>query len=467
MPNKNSNVFNLISPVDGRRLRTLRLLSGRGISTLFSRNAEPSKAGTKAETLRFLKRLCLKIKENRDKLVPMLVMETGYIRSDSEEIIDGSIEFLEEFGMEAGTVRSTEKSIPFSFGTDVERKIHLALRPYRQVAVIIPQNASFGITLIVLAAALYSGAPLVLRASLQSGLTTEFLKKLVKESNPPESSVEFVSCLAVDFLKACYKSPSVDLIHYIGSNRYVPSILIDAFNAGKASLLDGQGNGLVYVDRSFPVDKAIKIITAGAVRYNGETCTSINGVLCHPDLYIRLRNGLSESFGALSVGHPMEAGTDVGPLFSEIQADHIGNLVRSSGGAFLSGGEIKGAYITPGLIEGVDRGKALVTEGFMGPVVWLHRSRFKESVQWFNANKYPLSETILSMDPDQIKTFVGRSKSARVCINVDPSIESMFEPWGGYPPSGLNPVSIWTQKYLQTFQIDGHERFIKKLGVRL
>ncbi|HXN07420.1 MAG TPA: hypothetical protein VN944_10195, partial [Nitrospiria bacterium] len=73
----------------------------------------------------------------------------------------------------------------------------------------------------------------------------------------------------------------------------------------------------------------------------------------------------------------------------------------------------------------------------------------------------------LSMDPDQIKTFVWRSRSARVCINVDPSMESMFEPWGGYPPSGFNPVSIWTQKYLQTFQIDGHERFIKKLGVRL
>ncbi|HXN05959.1 MAG TPA: aldehyde dehydrogenase family protein, partial [Nitrospiria bacterium] len=362
MPKQNFNIFNLISPVDGQRLRTLRLLSGRGISTLFSHNAEPSKPGTKAETLRFLKRLCLKIKENRADLVPMLVMETGYIRSDSEEIIDGSIEFLEEFGKEVETARSTGKAVALPFGTDAERKIHLASRPYRQVAVIIPQNASFGITLIVLAAALYSGVKLVLRASLQSGLTTEILKKLVKESNPPESSVEFVSCLAVDFLRACYKSPSVDLIHYIGSNRYVHSILIDAFNAGKASLLDGQGNGLVYVDRSFPVDKAIKIITAGAVRYNGETCTSINGVLCHPDIYKRLRNGLSESLGALSVGHPMEAGTDVGPLFSKTQADHIGNLVRSSGGEFLSGGEIKGAYITPGLIEGEDRGRALVTE---------------------------------------------------------------------------------------------------------
>jgi len=31
----------------------------------------------------------------------------------------------------------------------------------------------------------------------------------------------------------------------------------------------------------------------------------------------------------------------------------------------------------------------------------------------------------------------------------------MFEPWGGYPPSGLNPVSIWIDKYRQAFQLDG------------
>ncbi len=444
-------------------LKTLRLLSQQGILTLFNRHSDFPERSTQSEKLCFLKRLCSKIKENREKLVPMLVMETGYIRSDSEEIIDGSIDFLEQFEKGTMTGAPVGMSIPVPFGTDSERTIRLASRPYRRVAAIVPQNASFGMTLIVLAASLYCGVKLVLRASLQSGLTNEYLKKLVKESSPPEKSVEFVSCLATDFLKACYDSPSVDLIHYIGSNRYVASVLIDSFNSGKTCLLDGQGNGLVYVDRSFPVDKAITLITEGAVRYNGETCASMNGVLCHPDIYKSLRDGLCDSLGALSVGHPMEAGTDVGPLFSGSQATHIGDLVRSSGGKFISGGKIEGAYIKPGLVEGVEGGTALVTEGFMGPIAWMARVKFKESERWFNANKYSLSDTILSMDSDQIKNFAGKSKSPRICINVDSSLESMFEPWGGYPPSGLNPVSIWTQKYLQTFQIDGDERFIKKL----
>ena len=40
----------------------------------------------------------------------------------------------------------------------------------------------------------------------------------------------------------------------------------------------------------------------------------------------------------------------------------------------------------------------------------------------------------------------------------------MFEPWGGYPPSGLNPVSIWIDKYRQAYQLDGRLRDIRLAG---
>jgi glyceraldehyde-3-phosphate dehydrogenase [NAD(P)+] len=465
MAEKSSKSFSVSSPIDGKHLKTLQLLSGDEIHELFRRNCVDSVPNSREESLAFLKRLCSSIKKNREILIPMMVNETGYILSDSAEIIDGSIDFLDQFENEVAQEPYRPGMTARSFGADTERKIHISSRPYRQVAAIIPQNASFGTALIVLAAALYSGSKLVLRASLQAGLTNDLLKKMVMESAPPGNSVEFVNCLATDFLKACYESPQVDLIHYIGSNRYVASVLMDSFKSGKTCLLDGQGNGLAYIDQSFPIDKAVKIVAEGAVRYNGETCTSINGVICHPEIYKDFRDGLAKALGSLTWGNPMETDTDVGPLFSETQTAHIGELVRSSGGKFLSGGTIKGSYIEPGLVEGVDQDKSLVTEGFMGPIVWLAKAAFRESDAWFGKNQYPLSDTILSLDSDQIRSFVTRSRSPRVCINVDSSLESMFEPWGGYPPSGLNPVSIWTQKYLQTFQIDGDEKFTKLLGL--
>jgi hypothetical protein len=39
-------------------------------------------------------------------------------------------------------------------------------------------------------------------------------------------------------------------------------------------------------------------------------------------------------------------------------------------------------------------------------------------------------------------------------VNSDPTIEHIFEPWGGYPESGLNPVGTWKEKYQRVVAID-------------
>jgi hypothetical protein len=39
-------------------------------------------------------------------------------------------------------------------------------------------------------------------------------------------------------------------------------------------------------------------------------------------------------------------------------------------------------------------------------------------------------------------------------MNGDPSIEAVFEPWGGYPASGINPVSVWMEKYTRVVALD-------------
>jgi acyl-CoA reductase-like NAD-dependent aldehyde dehydrogenase len=93
-----------------------------------------------------------------------------------------------------------------------------------------------------------------------------------------------------------------------------------------------------------------------------------------------------------------------------------------------------------------------------GPAVWIGSATFEQAIEAFRFNEFPLSDTLLTPDPERVTEFASRSRAARICVNEDPSIESMFEPWGGYPPSGLNPVSVWIDKYRQTYQLDGgHE----------
>ncbi len=213
---------------------------------------------------------------------------------------------------------------------------------------------------------------------------------------------------------------------------------------------------MLYVDDSFPREEAVRLITSGATRFNGETCTSVNGVLIQDTVYESVKEALVEAFKNLRVGHPLDRGIEIGPLFSGKQAFDLRRILRETpGGRILCGADVQGAYFTPAILEGVQLQDPAVQQGFFGPALWIRSIREDDLRDWLRANQFPLSDTVLSTRKDLIQTVARNSRAARICVNEDPSVESMFEPWGGYPPSGFNPVSVWTEKYVQTFQLDG------------
>ncbi len=449
-------IHEVISPVTGEAMDQVTLANKEDILQAIHHLSISQAPPSPDEVLEFLHRLKDQLLLHQDILLQKTILETGFIVRDSMEIVCSTIEFLRDFEKYVKENYPAEQLIRHSYATNSNRNILITHRPFRCIAVIVPQNASLTLGIIIIASALYAGSRVILRPSLQCASTGALLSEIVMKSNPPESCIAIINSLASDFLDACYASDQVDLIHYTGSNQYALSVFTKAFTVGKVCLLDGQGNGMLYMDDNFPIEDAIPIITSGATRYNGETCTSINGVIVKDTVYEVVREAIVESFRGLRVGHPMNQDTHVGPLFSEKQAVGLQNALQNARNTtILCGGYTEGAYFKPAVIEGVNPHDPVVQEGFFGPALWLSPVNEENLWDWLGGNKFPLSDTILSNNRDLIRTFARRSKAARVCVNEDPSIESMFEPWGGYPPSGLNPVSVWVEKYQQTFQLDG------------
>src|SRR5258708_5131504 len=110
--------------------------------------------------------------------------------------------------------------------------------------------------------------------------------------------------------------------------------------AGRRCLLDGEGNGMLYIDETYPLETATRLITDAATRFNGETCTSVNGVLVEESLYPRLRHALLESFAALRLGDPFHPDTRAGPLFSPGQAGSLRAPLHSEGARRIAGGPV-------------------------------------------------------------------------------------------------------------------------------
>lgn len=449
-------LYDVVSPVTGDTICTVPVLEQEGVEQALA-GLEEGAGFNRTDVLAFLDRLKSQLISSKDRLLELNHLETGFIESDNHEIIDALIEYLDDFEQSANNgVPQAPSMVKHSYSSDHGRSMKLIKRPYQCVAVLVPQNASLALAVISIASALFVGAKVIIRPSLQCGATGSKLAELLNASQPPKSSVSLVNSKASHFLKACYQSNLVGLVHYIGSDQYAQAVLSESFTHGKMAIIDGEGNGMLYVDESFPLAKAVQIIVGGVTRYNGETCTSINGVLVHPSAYEALKAALLEAFEGLSVGYPRDEGVNLGPLFSARQAQVTMDKIKDSKEAnILCGGEVEQAYFSPTIITGVAKDDLIVKEGFFAPAVWLAPADQNDLWSWLDVNRFPLSDTILSHKPSLIKEFVTRSKAARICINEDPSIESMFEPWGGYPPGGLNPVSVWTEKYLHTIQVDG------------
>jgi len=445
----------LISPVTGEVLRQVRLASHEEILAAARRlTAHPASASDE-ELFAFFRRLRDELKARRADLVGVTVAETGFILRDAEETVDAAIDFLGSFETFVEQQPRPELVFHHSYSSSTRRSMRLTSRPYRLVAALVPQNASLSLGITILASALYADSRVLLRPSLQTASTGALLAEAVASSGPPEGRLDIVNSLASTFLEAACASEHVEVVHYIGSNRHAASVLHQTFAAGKVCLLDGQGNGMLYVDETYPLETAVRLITDAATRFNGETCTSINGVLVEEGLFPRLRDALVHSFRSLALGDPFAEGTQIGPLFSERQAQSLLELASSDGARVISGGEVTGAYFRPAVIEGARPGHPMVREGLYGPALWIQPVRWSEIPRWLATNRFPLSDAVLSARPEAIREFARVSRAPRICVNADPSIESMFEPWGGYPPGSLNPVSPWVQKYRQSYQLDG------------
>jgi len=455
-----SDRYDVISPVTGEILRQVRLASREEVLASAQRLMAHPASATEDDLFAFFRRLRDELRNRREELIRVTVLETGFILRDAEEIVDGAIDFLVSFETFIEQQPRREQVFQHSYSSSTRRSMRLTSRPYRLIAALVPQNASLTLGITILASALFAGSRVLLRPSLQTASTGVLLAESVAASDPPEGRLDIVNSLAGTFLDAVCASEHVEMVHYIGSNRHTAAVLHQTFDAGKLCLLDGQGNGMLYMDETYPVETATKLILDAATRFNGETCTSVNGVLVEESLYPRLRTALVEAFGALSTGDPFRGGTRVGPLFSEKQAMGLRQSLSTEGARLLVGGTVTGAYFAPSVVEGVRPDHPVVREGLYGPAVWIQPVSWREVPRWLGANRFPLSDAVLSARADAIREFAYLSRAPRICVNADPSIESMFEPWGGYPPGGLNPVSPWVQKYRQSYQLDGHHEEI-------
>jgi succinate-semialdehyde dehydrogenase/glutarate-semialdehyde dehydrogenase len=215
--------------------------------------------------------------------------------------------------------------------------------------------------------------------------------------------------------------------------------------AGKALkkvVLELGGSDPLIVMPSADLDLAAKTAVTARVQNAGQSCICAKRMIVHADVYDAFLDRFSEGMKAVKIGDPMDAGTVMGPLSSEAQRDTVLEQVeraKAAGATLLFGAEKidrEGAWMTPGVVVGLDPESDVAKEEIFGPVAAVYKAEDVDAaIALANDVPYGLGSAVWTRDEAEIERFARDIQSGMTAVNS--LLASTPEaPFGGVKLSG-------------------------------
>jgi len=193
---------------------------------------------------------------------------------------------------------------------------------------------------------------------------------------------------------------------------------------------------------SADLDAASTVAVKARVSNNGQSCIAGKRFIVHADVYDAFVEQFVAKMAALTVGDPMDEGTDVGPLATESGRDEVAELVDDAvakGAQLLTGGAVPdqpGWFYPPTVLAGLTDDMRIVMEEAFGPVASVYRVADRdEAVRVANQTTFGLSSAVWTSDPDEQDWFVRSLDAGAVFLN-GMTVSYPELPFGGVKRSG-------------------------------
>ncbi|MEO7538849.1 MAG: aldehyde dehydrogenase family protein, partial [Pyrinomonadaceae bacterium] len=180
----------------------------------------------------------------------------------------------------------------------------------------------------------------------------------------------------------------------------------------------------------------------------GEICLCGSRIFVERPLFERFKIDFVEQVSKLTVGDPLDAGTDVGAIVSKPHFNKIMSYIdiaQKEGGTVLAGGTrvtvdgrcSGGWFIEPTVIEGLSHDCRTNQEEIFGPVVTVMPFDTEEEVlNYANSVTYGLSATLWTENLSRAHRVAGKLESGIVWINCW-LLRDLRTPFGGVKDSGV------------------------------
>jgi acyl-CoA reductase-like NAD-dependent aldehyde dehydrogenase len=320
-------------------------------------------------------------------------------------------------------------------------KVAIRRTPVGPVLAIVPFNGPLVLAAVKVSSALAAGCPVVLRADVQTPLSSFLLAELLSELDLPAGLISIFPA-EVDVSKQLVSHPGIAHISFTGSTAVGKEIMrAAAENMTRLTLELGGKSAVIVLDDLDPAEAPM--FYPGCLAQTGQVCTTYSRILVPAARLSAWTTALGDYFSSLVIGEPGKETTMVGPLASAAQRDRVERyvaLAREEGDVAVGGRRPpqfdRGFWYEPTLVVGVRPDARIAQEEVFGPViVLLPYDDVDQAVQIANGTGYGLAGGVFTRDVARGEQIASRIRAG--VVNVNNFGANFLEPLGGFGQSGL------------------------------
>ncbi len=392
----------------------------------------------------YLFRAAEMMREERFKLMALMVHEVGKTWKEADGDVTEAIDYLEYYGREMiGLSRGGQvRSLPG------EKNSYL-YEPRGVGVVISPWNFPLAMATGMVSAGLVTGNCIVFKPSSLSPVTGWRLSEILRLSGLPDGVLQFIPGEGKEVGDFLVAHPSVDFVAFTGSKEVGLRILESAgrVHPGQRSIkrvvAEMGGKNAIIVDETADMDEAMKGVIESAFGYQGQKCSACSRVILSgrvEGFVERLRDAVD----SIRIGPPEDPDNFMGPLVDERAVEKVRGYIelglKEASPILVKEASGEGWYVGPAVFTDVDPlSSPLAQEEIFGPVlVILRAADIDGAIELANATPYGLTGGIYSRSPENIEKARRRFAVGNLYINrkITGAIVGR-QPFGGFAMSGV------------------------------
>jgi acyl-CoA reductase-like NAD-dependent aldehyde dehydrogenase len=382
-----------------------------------------------SDRARLLRRLASLVEDHGEELALLETRNVGKPISDSR----GEVGMVAEvFHFYAGAVdKYVGQTIPVAGGVDMTFR-----EPLGVVGLIVPWNFPLNIASWKVGPALACGNTIVLKPAELTPLTAIRLGELALEAGIPEGVFNVVVGPGRIVGERLIHHPDVAKIGFTGSTEVGIGVMRGAAETIKRVTLElgGKSANVIFADAD--LERAAAAAPYAVFGNAGQDCCARSRILVQREAYDRFVSLLIAATGALRVGDPEDAATEMGPLVSAQHRSTVASFVDTEPlfrGAVPEG---PGFWYPCTLIEATNNDRVAREEVF-GPVAAIIPFTDEaDAVRIANDTPYGLSGSIWTGNGARAMRVARALDTGVLSINSNSSVR-VSTPFGGFKQSGF------------------------------